>query len=55
MRFVIGLGNEPYPFTEWVMIQLAIGSIQFIKGDRSKRFFGLTAPLVKGKKIAQFR
>jgi len=29
--------------------------IQPIKGDRSKRLFGLPAPLVKGEKIAQFR
>jgi hypothetical protein len=55
MRCVIGLGNEPYPFTQRVMIQLASGLIPSIKGDRSKRLFGLPAPLVKGKKIAQFR
>jgi len=28
--------------------------IQPIKGDRSKRLFGLPAPLVTGEKIAQF-
>jgi hypothetical protein len=28
--------------------------IQPIKGNRSKRLFGLTDPLVKGEKIAQF-
>jgi len=26
-----------------------------IKGDRSKRLFGLPAPLVRDEKIAQFR
>ncbi len=55
MRCVIGLGNEPYPFTKRVIIQLALGLIPSIKGDRSKRLFSLPAPLVKGKKIAQFR
>ncbi len=52
---LIGLGNEPYPFTKQMIIQLAPGLIRSIKGDRSKRLFGLPAPLVKGKKIAQFR
>jgi len=37
-----------------MIIQLAQRLIRSIKGDRSKRLFGLPAPLVKGKKIAQF-
>ncbi len=55
MRCIIGLGNEPYPFTKRVIIQLALGLIPSIKGDRSKRLLGLPAPLVKGQKIAPFR
>ncbi len=50
MRCVIGLGNEPYPFTKRVMIQLVSELIQSIKGDRSKRLFGLPAPHVRDKK-----
>jgi len=37
------------------MIEQASWLIQPIKGDRSKRLFGLPTPLVKGEKIAQFR
>jgi hypothetical protein len=36
------------------MIEHASWLIQSIKGNRSKRLFGLPAPLVKGEKIAQF-
>jgi len=43
------------PFTNPVMIEQAPWLIQPIKGNRSKRLFGLPAPLVKGKKIAQIR
>ncbi len=37
------------------MIEQASWLIQPIKGDRSKRLFGLPAPLGMGEKIAQFR
>jgi len=37
------------------MIEQAAWLIQPIKGNRSKRLFGLPASLVKGEKIAQFR
>jgi len=37
------------------MIGQASWLIQPIKGDRSKRLFGLPAPLVRDEKIAQFR
>ncbi len=37
------------------MIEQAAWFIQPIKGDRSKRLFGLPASLVRGEKIAQFR
>jgi hypothetical protein len=36
------------------MIEQASWLIQSIKGDRSKRLFGLSASLVRGEKIAQF-
>jgi hypothetical protein len=36
------------------MIEQASWLIQSIKGDRSKRLFGLPAPLVTGEEIAQF-
>ena len=54
MRYVENLGNRPYVFTKQVMIEQAPGLIQPTKGDRSKRLFGLSAPLVKGERIAQF-
>ncbi len=37
------------------MIEQASWLIQPIKGNRSKRLFGLPASLVRGEKIAQFR
>jgi hypothetical protein len=54
MRYVESLANGSFAFTKRVMTDQTSWLIQLIKGDRSKRLFGLPAPLVKGEKIAQF-